>query len=206
MPERLSDTGCFADLATLEPGPDLIPYEVNSALWTDGAFKPRYMVVPPEKQISVRQDGSWQFPDGSILIKTFGFEVEAGNEASRRLIETRFMTRHEGRWYYATYAWNEDGTDGQLLDGALTIELTLRRAGKPFMLEYTFPDHDACVTCHGAAINDVLGPKTAQLNRKRDYDGVVANQLRAMAEIDLFALDASEAFDPARLPRMATSI
>ncbi|MGB5285581.1 MAG: hypothetical protein WBN29_13795 [Polyangiales bacterium] len=46
MPARLSDTGCFADLKSLEPGPDLIPYDVSSALWTDGAFKPRFMVVP----------------------------------------------------------------------------------------------------------------------------------------------------------------
>ena len=25
MPARLSDTGCFVDLKTLEPGPDLVP-------------------------------------------------------------------------------------------------------------------------------------------------------------------------------------
>ena len=94
MPARLSDTGCFADLKTLEPGPDLIPYEVNSALWTDGAFKPRYMVVPSPEQIAIQEDGSWVFPDGSVLIKVFGFEFDVGDPQSRRAVETRFMVRN----------------------------------------------------------------------------------------------------------------
>ena len=62
-------------------------------------------------------------------------------------------------------------------------------------LEYTFPDHDTCVTCHGMAIDDVLGPKTNQLNREYDYDGVVENQLRAMSEIALLDFGSTEPLD-----------
>ncbi|MGB8328783.1 MAG: hypothetical protein WCE62_01550, partial [Polyangiales bacterium] len=102
MPARLSDTGCFLDLKSLEPGPDLIPYEVNSPLWTDGAFKPRYMVVPTPQRISIDEDGSWEFPDGSILIKSFGFELQVGEPESRRVVETRFMVRRNGLWEYTT--------------------------------------------------------------------------------------------------------
>jgi uncharacterized repeat protein (TIGR03806 family) len=206
MPARLSDTGCFTDLKALEPGPDLIPYDVNSPLWTDGAFKPRYMVVPHAKQITIEEDGSWVFPEGSVLIKAFGFELEVGDPESRRVVETRFMVRRNGRWDYATYQWNDEGTEGELLppDESKTIEYTIRTNGEPKVIEYLFPNRDACVTCHGAAINEVLGPKTAQVNRDRNYDGVVANQLVAMAEIDLLALDAAEEIEPDAEPRMVS--
>ena len=203
MPPRLSDTGCFADLKTREPGPDLIPYDVNSALWTDGAFKPRYMVVPSPEQIAVEEDGSWKFPDGTVLIKVFGFEFQEGDPQSRRAVETRFMVRRSGLWEYSTYEWNDEGTEGELLAERKTVEYTIEGNGGPEVLEYLFPEYDDCITCHGAAINDVLGPKTGQLNRDRDYDGVVANQLVAMAEIDLFAFEADQEIDPDNEPRMA---
>jgi hypothetical protein len=155
MPQRLSETGCFRDLETLEPGPDLIPYEVNSALWTDGAFKPRFMVL------------------------------------------------RGGVWEYATYQWNDDGTEAELLHATKTVEYSIRDGNAVSVIEYQYPDYDACITCHGAAINEVLGPKTAQLNRERDYGRVVANQLLAMASIDLLELDAGEDLDPMMEPRMA---
>lgn len=199
MPSQLSDTGCFLDLETLAPGPDLIPYDVNSALWTDGAFKPRYMVVPSTKQIRTEDDGTWTFPEGSVLIKVFGFEFNADDPQSRRAVETRFMVRHDGRWEYSTYQWNDEGTEAELLSERKTVVYTVQ--GEP--LEYLFPEYDDCISCHGAAINDVLGPKTSQINRSRDYDGLVSNQLLAMAEIDLLELEEGEEIDPATEPRMA---
>lgn len=203
MPALLSDTGCFADLESLEPGPDLIPYEVNSALWTDGAFKPRYMVVPSPARIAIEEDGSWVFPNGTVLIKVFGLEFDLGDPQSRRAVETRFMVRTGGRWEYSTYQWNDEGTEGALLDARKTVEYTIHEGGEPKVLEYTFPEHEDCISCHGPGINDVLGPKTAQINRDRDYDGLVANQLVAMAEIELLALDPGEDVDPNAAPRMA---
>ncbi len=201
MPRLLSETGCFSELEELAPGPDLIPYEVNSALWTDGAFKPRYMVVPPSSQITIRNDGTWEFPEGTILIKTFGFEFVVGEPESRRAVETRFMVLRNGDWEFATYRWNDEGTDAEILsDELLTVTYTLDDHGEPRELDYLFPDQDACITCHGEA-SRVLGPKTTQLNRDHDYDGLVENQLVAMSEIDLFSAVAM--IDPTALPRMA---
>ncbi len=204
MPEHLSDTGCFSDLLTLDAGPDLIPYEVNSALWTDGAFKRRYLVVPSADEIVIEDDGSWVFPDGSVLIKVFGFEFRSGDPESRRPVETRFMVRQVGRWEYASYEWNEDGTDADLLSARKRVEYTIEHGNSTEVIEYLFPEYDDCITCHGAAIDDVLGPKTNQINREHDYEGVVANQLAAMAEIDLFALEPDEALDPETESRMAS--
>jgi uncharacterized repeat protein (TIGR03806 family) len=204
MPERLSETGCFVDLKRLEPGPDLIPYDVSSALWTDGAFKPRYMVVPRPERIEVREDGGWVFPTGSILIKVFGFEMQSDAEVVPRAVETRFMVRGEAGWDYATYRWNDEGTDAVLLEDGVTVEYTVYHQGTPARVEYQFPDYDACTTCHGADIDDVLGPKTRQLNRDRDYGGVVENQLTAMSSIDLLDFGDVEMPDPSLLPAMAS--
>ncbi|MGB5703593.1 MAG: hypothetical protein WBM48_12310 [Polyangiales bacterium] len=203
MPPRLSDTDCFSDLKTLEPGPDLIPYEVSSALWTDGAFKPRYMLVPSTEQIDVRPDGSWGFPERSVLIKAFGFDMEIDGTVTPRLVETRFMVRWQGQWEYATYRWNEEGTDAELLEDGLTVRYSVVQGGVPVALDYTFPSYDACTTCHGADIDEVLGPKTVQMNRERDYDGVVENQLLAMDGIGLLNVGEVEELDPSRLPSMA---
>lgn len=203
MPARLSDTGCFGDLEALEPGPDLIPYDVSSALWTDGAFKPRYMVVPSTEQIQVRTDGSWLFPEGSVLIKVFGFDMEVDGGVAQRAVETRFMLRRQGQWEYATYRWNDEGSDAELLEDGLTVRYAVLQDGQPIDVDYTFPSYDACTTCHGADIDEVLGPKTNQINRERDYDGVVVNQLLAMNSIGLLDFGETEELDPSRLPSMA---
>jgi hypothetical protein len=134
----------------------------------------------------------------------FGFEFQAGDPESRRAVETRFMVRRGTRWEYSTYQWNDEGTDAQLLDERKTVEFTIQEAGGSKVIEYLFPENDDCVICHGKAIDDVLGPKTGQLNRDRDYDGIVANQLVAMAEIDLFALESGEEIDPEGELKMAS--
>lgn len=205
MPARLSETGCFTDLEALEPGPDLIAYDVNSALWTDGAFKPRYMVVPSPEQIKIMMNGSWQYPNGSVLIKVFGFEFIDGDRDSRRAVETRFMVRDEGRWNYYTYEWNDEGTEGELLAERKTVEYTIQGKSGPEVIEYLFPEQDDCVTCHFQPDDEVLGPKTSQINRNRNYDGVVANQLVAMGEIDLLAkvFGSDDVIVPSEEPRMA---
>ncbi len=217
MPALLSETGCFlpllptesgevSDVQTLAPAPELIPYEVNAALWSDGTYKPRFIVVPSPDRIRVREDGTWLFPGGSVLIKSFGFEFEKGEQASRRLVETRFMRLRDGQWEFSTYRWNDEGSDAELLSERMTVSFTLRDGKETETVEYGFPEEGDCRTCHGAQISSVLGIKTAQLNREHDYDGVTANQLQAMDDIELLELEVQTELDPASMPRMANPI
>ncbi|HEX3135832.1 MAG TPA: hypothetical protein VHX44_19880 [Planctomycetota bacterium] len=46
MPALLSQTGVFSDIAALTPAAGLLPYEVNAPLWSDGARKQRWLLVP----------------------------------------------------------------------------------------------------------------------------------------------------------------
>ena len=46
FPLLLSETGAFTDTANMVPAPFLIPYDVNSPLWSDGTLKKRWVVMP----------------------------------------------------------------------------------------------------------------------------------------------------------------
>ena len=77
VPATLSATNCFTDLATRTPAAPLIPFDINSPLWSDGAEKERYFVLPAATStVTVPAGGRigtdpWEWPDGSLLIKTF---------------------------------------------------------------------------------------------------------------------------------------
>ncbi len=47
FPRKLSETGLFRSVRGHEMQPGLIPYSVNSPLWSDGAFKARWIALPP---------------------------------------------------------------------------------------------------------------------------------------------------------------
>src|SRR5205807_5032218 len=103
FPRRLSESGLFASVAVYRPHPALVPYEVNSPLWSDGADKERFMALPGKETIGFTEQGPWQLPERTVLVKTFALDTPAG----KRRIETRFLTLQEGEWYGYSYAWND---------------------------------------------------------------------------------------------------
>ena len=203
FPLTLSATGCFDDLATRHPAPGLLPYDVQSPLWSDGEGKRRFLVLPDGATIGHHIPGAWEFPAGTILVKEFTFEQELGNAASERALETRFLIRRENGWAGYTYQWNEAQTEAYLLDGAATATFAVSDPAQPGVaLEHPhyFPSRSDCGRCHTAAAGGTLGLQTAQLNRVHDYGGVLDNQLRAWEHVGLFGgcLPAR----PANLPRL----
>ncbi len=122
----LSATGAFNNLATLAPSTGLIPFTVNSPLWSDGAIKTRWVAVPndglpytSDEQISFLPVGEWTFPNGTVFVKHFELTV---NEITgeRKRLETRLLVRNQtGSVYGVTYKWRPDNSDADLLPGAL---------------------------------------------------------------------------------------
>ena len=174
FPRRLSETGCMDPADPAKPGPALIPYAVNAPLWSDGADKERWMAIPDGAQIAVGDDGDWEFPVGTVLVKTFRFDCKP--------IETRLFVRHEdGGWAGYTYEWNDAGTDATLLATGKTVK---RADGGT----WTFPSRGDCMSCHTAAAGRALGPETAQLNREiRWPNGKRANIVDTLSHVGLFA-------------------
>jgi len=187
FPRKLSESGLFADVASHRVQPAVIPYSVNSPLWSDGAYKQRFIALPGEgTEIDFHPTRSWSFPDGTVLVKSFALEMFEGDPSSRRWIETRFFTRQEGEWAGYSYAWNDEQTDAYLVDAeGRDREFEIRTRDGVRRRTWHFPSRAECMVCHSRAANFVLGVSTAQLNKDHNYGDVVDNQLRTLESLDL---------------------
>jgi len=171
FPQRLSLTGCFVPNDPRQPVEGLIPYDVNAPLWSDGTTKLRWMGVPEGETITVQDDGDFDLPIGTVLVKSFFLD--------ERPIETRLLMHHDDDdWAGYSYAWREDGSDADLLETAV-----LRRFGDQ---EWTYPSRENCLDCHREIAGRVLGLELAQLNRPFVYARGRANQIATLAAIGLF--------------------
>jgi hypothetical protein len=78
-------------------------------------------------RIGFTRKGGWNFPDETVLVKSFALETTAGDPASRRWIETRLFTRQQGEWAGYSYIWNDEQTDAELVPAeGLDREYSLR--------------------------------------------------------------------------------
>ena len=192
-PQLLSQVGVFSDLTSLTPHAALIPYDVNTSLWTDGVLKQRWFAVPNDgtpntaaEQIAYDEIGEWGFPEGSVLVKHF--ETPEG-----RRLETRLFVHGETGWYGLTYRWSPGGLDAQLLTSSLQEEVVIGGA----KVDYYYPSRSDCLTCHNQQAGSVLGIKTRQLNSSFDYPGVGAyNQLLTLDDLGLLSPPIEEAKVP----------
>ncbi|MFM8220947.1 MAG: hypothetical protein ACKOJF_18715, partial [Planctomycetaceae bacterium] len=210
FPRLLSQTGLFASTANHTPAAGLIPYSVNAPLWSDGAEKERFLALPGAGQIGFEEvtypqpaPGAvkgYRFPNGTVTVKTFSLEMETGNPASRRRLETRVMLFEQLAgseevgdqvWRGYTYVWNDEQTDAELLDAAgLDKDLIIKDASAPGgerHQTWRFPSRSECTLCHTMPAKYALGVSTLQLNRDQDYgQGVVANQIDVFKQLGLF--------------------
>ncbi|HQU41596.1 MAG TPA: PQQ-dependent sugar dehydrogenase [Pirellulales bacterium] len=199
FPRRLSETGLFRSVPGHGMQPGAVPYDVNAPLWSDGAHKERWLVLPPTMtqdghEVPVRipftTDRTWELPDRTVLVKSFALERNEGRPDSRRWIETRLLTRQQGEWAGYSYRWNEEQTEALLVEkeGA-DQEFTVRSADGERRQTWHYPSRSECMVCHSRAANFVLGISTVQLNRDNNYGGVVDNQLRVFEHLGLLRVD-----------------
>ena len=226
FPRKLSETGLFSSVESLTPAPGLIPYSVSSPAWADDAIAERYLALPGKSQIELATllypqpspgaPPGWKFPDGTVLVQTLSLEMEKGNPASRRRLETRIMhherlvgTEEVGDqvWQGYTYVWNDEQTEAELLestegmDRTLTISDSSAPGGKR-QQTWHVPSRTECTVCHNMAAKYALGTTTLQLNSNHDYGGVVDNQLRTLEHLGVFTKPLPKR--PDQLPRLAS--
>jgi len=156
-PPRLVETGLYAG-----PGAETLTRGVRTwtpqyPLWSDGATKRRWILLPPGRSIDASDPDAWVFPAGTRLWKEFSFEG--------RRVETRYMERRaDGTWLYATYRWNADGTDA-VRAPATGVPAAVRLTGGS---AHDLPSVGDCEACHGAGRSPVLGFSALQLSPDRD--------------------------------------
>lgn len=188
-PQKLSETGLFADLATLSPNPGLLPYEPKLSFWSDHAIKQRWFAMPDlVSKIGWAEDEPWSFPEGALWVKHFDLEMERGNPASKRRIETRVLVRNAEGVYGVSYRWNESQTDAVLSpQQGEEIPLSILVEGQAASQNWRIPSRSDCRTCHNAAAGGVLSFNTRQLNREQTVNGFNGNLIALLEEGGYFA-------------------
>jgi len=195
LPLLLSQTGAFTNTPALGAAGSLIPYSVNTPLWSDAALKTRWLVVPntgapytPDEQVGFAPTGEWSFPPGTVFVKHFALVTNEGTGAQRRL-ETRLLVRDAvGAVYGVTYKWRSDNSEADLLTTGLDENIAITNSSGVRTQIWHYPSSAECLLCHTPAANYVLGVKTRQLNGTLTYPstGVSDNQLRTLNRIGLF--------------------
>jgi len=183
LPRLLSDTGIFQSIKDLTPAAGLLPYDVNSPLWSDGAQKRRWFCLPEDTRIGFSERGAWTFPPGTIFVKHFELPVAEGQPVRR--LETRILVvDRRGQGYGVTYKWRADGSDAEILTDGLTEDIDL--GGRKQTWSYL--SRNDCLVCHTANAGFVLGVNTRQLNHPLiDPTGkTMENALRAWNRQGLF--------------------
>ncbi len=209
MPKLISQTGVFADLTNLSPANFLIPYTVNSPLWSDGAVKTRWFTIPTNTAIGFTANGEWTFPAGAVFVKHFELPVDEMHPQILRRLETRLLVRDTNGYVYgASYKWRADNSDADLVITGLTEPIEIKTAAGTRTQNWFYPGRQDCLTCHTPASGGVLGLKTRQLNGSFKYpNGVADNQLHALGQLGIFdaAFDDRKIFHYPRLANITNS-
>lgn len=185
FPRALSDYGFFTDDQARVPNANVIPYRLNTPLFSDYAEKLRYLYIPGGMAAKAHGEELIDLPVGSAIIKSFGYE-EAGE---MRLIETRVLLHRADGWLALPYVWNAAQDEALLKLGGARVPVTFTDpSGETRSISYAVPNKNQCKECH--AVNGAvmpIGPKARNLaaaflaklvqGRKLDVAPAVAQRL-----------------------------
>lgn len=208
-PAQLSDWGLMdASGGALELSDGVVPYDLNSALFTDYALKLRTIWVPENAGLAAfRSDDYPDFPVGTVISKTFYYPRGQGDQAVLkttdtigktnpilreldrvRLMETRLLVRRDAGWEAVSYVWNEAQSDAQLtkIGDAQRLSLITNDAEQEDFA-YIVPDINQCAGCH--APNNTtreivpLGVRPRHINKPYQHGDDDVNQLEHLEAI-----------------------
>ncbi|ANI17748.1 hypothetical protein A9C11_28820 [Pseudomonas citronellolis] len=182
----------------LAPAPEVLPYDLNTPLFTDYAHKLR-TVWMPEGQAAKYAEDHFDYPLGTVLTKTFYYPTDGKGQllenaqddrdpqqgldlARVRLVETRVLVKQKDGWTALPYVWDAEQKEAHLELAGDSQALALQdAAGQKVAFTYMVPDANQCSECHaetkGAGIAP-LGPKARHLNKDFAYADGSDNQLR----------------------------
>lgn len=180
LPPKLQDFGLLVDGKT--PAPGVVPYHLNTPLFSDYSMKFRFMHLPKGKKARATGDGLLDFPVGTVLIKSFGYPADMRSpDKDMRILETRLLIHRASGWVALPYVWNADGTEATLKRAGQRMDVSWTQLdGQKRTISYAVPNANQCKGCHvsGAAMTPI-GPKVRNLD-----DG---HQLQALAQAGLLS-------------------
>lgn len=186
---KLSDYRIFKGAPSdLVPNDDFHLYELATSLFTDYSEKQRLIKLPPGTMLVPSGDGLPQFPDGTILVKTFYYYHDKRDlSKGKRILETRILLKYNSTWSAGTYVWNPEQTEAVLFDPGLDETVNwIDQNGKARVISYHIPNKNACVNCHqfdGVVLP--IGLKFRNLNREVLRNNIKLNQLQHFQDLEI---------------------
>jgi uncharacterized repeat protein (TIGR03806 family) len=181
----LSEYNFFVgDLKDLEPGFGVVPYVLNSSLFSDYAKKKRFIWMPNNTAANYLNDNvTLDFPLGAVIIKNFYYENVIPDDV-QKIIETRIMIKKDEGWVFANYVWNDEQTEANFDLNGSTVNIEWLQNGEVKSADYRIPSGSECMTCHKIQeIPKLIGPKPRNLNLTYPYNDGPQNQLNKLAEL-----------------------
>ncbi len=176
FPRKLSETGLFSETPRQTPAPGVLSYVINAPRWADHATAQHWVAFPDQSGAAVATEskgvvlrGKWEFPAGAVFAKTYSLDLERGNPATRRRIETQILHFDGSLWGTYTYRWNDQQTDAELVpkQGAETT-FTIKDQAAPggeMQQRWRFYSRAECARCHTLMNSFVQGFSAQQLDR-----------------------------------------
>lgn len=168
----------------IKPNKKVLPYDLNTPLFSDYATKSRTIWMPEGSAASYNGEDVFEFPLGTIITKTFSFPDDS-KPGRERLIETRLLVRGKDGWKALPYIWNAEQTDARLEIVPDPVRIAFKDPdGRAHDILYSIPNTNECAQCHEK--NKTLlpiGPKARNLNRAFAYAEGTANQLDHWAKV-----------------------
>jgi hypothetical protein len=144
LPEHLSCTGLYSDMAKKQVAKGVQRYEPAYSLWADGLQKARYVYLPPGTTIDASQPSAWVFPVGTRFWKEF--QSQDGSKP----VETRlYLKRDASEWRQITYEWDAALKDAKRVDQRKDVMVGT--------LTHTLPEQQDCEDCHKGRRDRILG-------------------------------------------------
>ena len=187
--ESLSEYKIFEGLPSdLVPSKDFHLLELSSKLFTDYAHKQRLVKLPAGTKMKKLEDGSVEFPNGTILTKTFFYyNDERDKSLGKQIIETRLEIKENDIWNVATYIWNKQQTDATIETNGLETKISwISDNGTTRSTNYQVPTENQCMTCHQSNSKMTpLGPTLRNLNRTVYRDSTNLNQIDYLQSVGI---------------------
>lgn len=139
----LSQTGLYRDIRQKTLSANAVEFTPSYPLWSDGAEKRRWLILPAGSRIDTSDPERWRFPVGTLAFKEF--------KLGDRRLETRLIARtgagDDDVWMGA-FVWNADESDARFEPkGASNVQDT----------QHDVPTTRNCETCHRGDPTRLLG-------------------------------------------------
>lgn len=178
---KLSAYGFFkGNLADLLPAEGILPYDLNTPLFSDYAHKARFVKIPAGQKAIYNPSNEFDFPVGTVLIKNFFYPNDFRDASKgRKILETRLLIHEEAGWKALPYIWNDEQTEAVLeVAGGRKAISWIHSDGTTKSITYSIPNVNQCKGCHVRNSRfSPIGPSARQLNRELDYTDGKLNQL-----------------------------